>query len=197
MKNVVLSMFVALAFSVSAFAEVTGTANPEKSAVSLRKLEDKKVQLLFGQVPDGAVTVKIFDENHVLVQKDRIFAKEAFAKYYDFSKLAPAKYTVEVSNGKEIVEQAEFEIKSEVKTPVVYSKVDRVEANKYKLLVNALLASDLSVTIYENDKLVHVENISNSKGFEKIYVFNQKIPGSRVEFFVSSSDGFSKLLAVK
>jgi hypothetical protein len=197
MKNVVLSMFVALAFTVSAFAEVTGTANPERSTVSLRKLEDKKVQLLFGQVPEGTVTVSIFDENRVLVQRDRIFAKEAFAKYYDFSKLAPAKYTVEVSNGKAILDQVEIEIMPEVTAPVVYSKVDRVESNKFKLLVNALLASDLTVNIYENDKLVHVENISNSKGFEKIYVFNQKIPGSRVEFYVSSSDGFSKLLAAK
>jgi hypothetical protein len=192
-----MSMLVALAFNVSAIAGGSGFTNPEKSEVSVRKIDDKKVQLVFGKVPEGIVIVRIFNENNILVQTDKIVSKEAFAKYYDFSKVASERYTVQVSDGRSIVNQAEIMTGSGNKAPVVYSKLDKVEENKYKLLINALLPSNMTVSVYENDRLVHIENLIGTSGFEKVYVLNQKLPGSKVEFYVTTNDGFSKLMAVK
>jgi hypothetical protein len=82
-------------------------------------------------------------------------------------------------------------------SPLVYTKLEKIEGNSYKLLVNALLPSDLSVLIFENDKLVHEEKVDNSIGFQKLYKFQYLNAGARVEFYVRSSDGFAELLAAK
>jgi hypothetical protein len=197
MKKLVMSMIIACVVSVNAFAEVTGSADPERAMVSLRKVDGKKVQLIYGEIPDGTITVKIYDSKNTLVQRDKIFSKEAFAKYYDFSRLEPANFTVEVYDNQGIVDQIKLVMLEESEAPVVYSKVEKVEGNKYRLLVNALLPSDLTVSIYENDRLIHEETLENSIGFQKFYNIAQKVSGSKVEFFVKSNNGFSKLLATK
>lgn len=192
-----IAMLIALGISTSTFATERTTDTPVKSAVSIRKVEDSKVQLLYGLVPNGTVLVKIYDESNTLVQKDRIFKKEAFAKYYDFSLLSPAKYNIEVLENNQIVDKFELDLRAKSAEPVIYSKVEKVANNQYKLLVNSLLPTDLSIMVYENGHLVHAENIDNVNGFHKLYTFARFSPGANVEFVVKTQDGFSKLLATK
>jgi hypothetical protein len=192
-----IALIVALGISTSTFAGTNGDETPVKSPVSLRKVDDSKVQLLYGLIPNGTITVKIYDQNHTLVQKDRIFKREAFAKYYDFSLLSPAKYNIEVIENSEVVETFELDLRSNSYEPVIYSKVEKISNNKFKLLVNSLLPTDLSIMIFENGQLVHEEVVDSVNGFQKLYTFSRFSSNPNVEFIVKSQDGFRKLMAAK
>jgi hypothetical protein len=196
MKAFIATMILAASVSMSAMANETGTEKPAKP-LTLRKVDESKVQLVYGLNQAKTVTVKIFDENNFLVQKDKIISENAFAKYYDFSKLKAGVYSMAVYENDIIMDKLEMNLNETVTSPLVYTKLEKIEENSYKLLVNALLPSDLSVLIFENDKLVHEEKVDNSIGFQKLYRFERGNPSSRVEFYVKSSDGFAKLLATK
>jgi hypothetical protein len=197
MKAFIATMILAASVSVSAMANEAGSEKTAKSPVTLRKVDESKVQLLYGVNHAKTITVKIFDENNFLVQKDKIVSENAFAKYYDFSKLKGGVYSMAVYENNVVVDQLEMNLNKVETMPLVYTKLEKTEENSYKLLVNALLPSDLSVLVYENDKLVHEEKLDNSIGFQKLYRFERVNPSARVEFLVKSSDGFAELLATK
>lgn len=192
-----IAMIVALGISTSTQAKQSVVETPEKSPVSMRKVDSNKVQLLYGLVPSGSIMVKIYDESNTLVQKDRIYKREAFAKYYDFSLLRPAKYQIEVTENNQIVDRFEMDLRTVTVEPVVYSKVEKISNNKFKLLVNSLLPTDLSIMVYENGQLVHEESVNNVNGFQKLYSFAKFSSNTNVEFVVKSDNGFSELMAVK
>jgi len=198
MKAFIATMILAASVSVSAMANEAGSEKTAKSPVTLRKVDESKVKLMYGLNQAKTVTVKIFDENNFLVQKDKIVSENAFAKYYDFSKLKAGVYSMEVYENNVVVDQLQMDLNETVaSSPLVYTKLEKIEGNSYKLLVNALLPSDLSVLVFENDKLVHEEKVDNSIGFQKLYKFQYLNTGARVEFYVRSSDGFAELLAAK
>ena len=197
MKAFIATMILAASVSVSAMANEAGSEKTSESPVTLRKVDESKVQLLYGLKQAKTVTVKIFDENNFLVQKDKIVSENAFAKYYDFSKLEAGVYSMAVYENNVVVDQLEMDLNDREASPLVYTKLEKVEENRYKLLVNALLPSDLSVLVFENDKLVHEEKIDDSIGFQKLYRFERVNPTARVEFYVKSSDGFAQLMAAK
>lgn len=197
MKKVIIALIFAIGVSVSAMANTSSSEELEKTAVSLKKVDQNKVQLFYGLNEESTVLVKVYDENHHLVQRDRTVSKNAFSKYYDFSQLAPGVYTVELYSNNELMDKIEMDMhKAEVK-PVVYSKLEKVEFNKFKLLVNSILASDMIVEVYENDRLIHEEKFENVSGFHKLYKIEGVSPNSRLEFFVRTSDGFKNVLAAR
>ncbi|MFD2034915.1 hypothetical protein ACFSKL_08945 [Belliella marina] len=190
--RLVTAMILALSISFTAFAEKNTTT---EGTVKLKKVEGSKVQLIYGMVPNGAITVKIYDDFNSLVHTDRILSKKEFSKAYDFSKLKEGKYQIGVFNSNGEVDHMELNVGEKKVEPVVFSKLEKVHGNKYKLLVNSLLPSNMSVLIYENNQLVHEEELKDTKGFQKTYVFNHPVGHSKIEFFVKSEDGFSKLMA--
>ena len=109
--------------------------------------------------------VKIFDENKVWSEST---FQSAFSKYYDFSQLAPGIYNVELYSNNELLDKMEMDLRRSEAKPVVYSKLEKVEFNKFKLLVNSILESDMSVMVYENDRLIYEETFENVSGFHKL-----------------------------
>jgi hypothetical protein len=197
MKKVIIAIIFAVGVSLSATANTLSSEELEKTAVSLKQVDQNKVQLFYGLNEESTVMVKIFDENHFLVQKDRTVSKNAFAKYYDFSQLTPGVYTMELYSDNELLDKIEMDMrKTEVK-PIVYSKLEKVEFNKFKLLVNSIFASDMILEVYENDRLIHEEKFENVSGFHKLYKIEGVSPTSRLEFFVRTSDGFKNVLAAR
>jgi len=192
-----IALLIAFGVSGSVIAKNYGSDESTNTTVSLRKVDTNKVQLLYGSVPDGKVMVKIFDENKTLVQIDRILNKAAFSKYYDFSKIKPGKYQVAVYDNSGEVDHLDLDLSLEANTPVVYSKVEKIEGDKYKLLINALIASNMSVFIYEDGQLIHEEKLENTIGFQKLYVFKNARFGSKLEFVVRADGGFSEMIAVR
>ena len=196
--RVFIALILAIGISVNVDAYQTGD-DPVASPVSIRKVDQNKVQLRYALNPEGPVTVKIYDENNTLVQTDRIVSKNPFAKYYDFSQVSPGSYNVEVVDANHLVEYLAVNIGGPASTPspLVYSRLEKVENNSYKLLVNSLLPTDMSIMVFENDKLVYEENVDSVSGFQKLFKLHGISPTSRVEFFVKTNDGFSKLMAAK
>ncbi len=178
-------------------ANTTSSAELEKTAVSLKKVDQNKVQLFYGLNEESTILVKVYDENRYLVQKDRTVSKNAFAKYYDFSQLAPGIYTVELYSNNELLDKMDMDTRRTEVTPIVYSKLEKVEFNKFKLLVNSILASDMIVEVYENDRLIYEEKFENVSGFHKLYKIQGVSPTSRLEFFVRTSDGFKNVLTAR
>ncbi|UJP66089.1 hypothetical protein [Mongoliitalea daihaiensis] len=174
-----------------------GSGNPEKSAVSLREIEKGKLQLLYGENTASTLVVRIYNENRTMIQRDVINTKQAFSKYYDFSNLGPGIYRMDVLDGTDLVGQKFIDLTPKINKPVVFSKVERTENNQFKLLVNSLLTSNMSVYVFENNRLIHEENIEDSKGFQKVYKIKNLNPRAKVEFLVRTEDGFSQLIAVK
>ena len=190
-------LLIAFGVSGSVNAKTQDSDESTKATVSLRKVDANKVQLLYGSVPEGTVMVKIFDETKTLVQRDIILNKAAFSKYYDFSKIKPGKYLVAVYDNSGEVDHLDLDLSNEATAPLVYSKIEKMEGNKYKVLVNALLASDISLFIYEDDQLIHEEKLENTTGFQKLYAFKNARVGSKLEFFVKTDNGFSEMIAVR
>lgn len=197
MKKVIIALIFAVGVSVSAMANTAGSAEPERTAVSLKKVDQNKVQLFYGLHEESTILVKIFDENHFLVQRDKTVSKNAFAKYYDFSQLTPGIYTVELYTNNELVDQIEMDMRNTEVKPVVYSRLEKVDNNKFKMVVNSILASDMSLLIYENDHLIYEEKFENVTGFQKLYKVEGVKPTSKLEFFVKTSDGFKNVLAAR
>lgn len=186
-----------IAFGVSLNTMAAGE-RPADVPVSIRKVDENKVQLLYGANPEGPVTVKIYDANNFLVQKDRITSKNAFAKYYDFSQLKPGKYIVEVVDAQNQVEKLTVNFSAaNSQKPVVYSKLEKLEGNAFILTYNALLESDLSIYVFENDKLIHEERLDSVSAVQKLYRLVGVSPTANVEFVVASKDGYSRLLAAR
>lgn len=197
MKKVIIAFIFAVGVSISAIANTAGSNEPVKTAVSLKKVDQNKVQLFYGLHEESTILVKIYDENHFLVQKDKTVSKNAFAKYYDFSQLAPGIYKVELYSNNELVDEVEMDMRKAESLPTVYSKLEKADNNRFKLLVNSILASDISVLIYSNDQLIYEEKFDNVTGFQKLYKVEGVSPTSKLEFFVKTSDGFKNVLAAR
>ncbi len=194
--KLIMASILAFGVSVSAMANTTGSEDP-KATVSLKRVDEGKIQLTYGSVPEGTVLVKIYDSKNFLIQNDRIAVKNAFTKKYDFSKLSDGKYHMEVYDQDGLVEQLALDFTEKKTEPVIYSKLEKVGDDKYKLLINALLPSNISILIYEDDRLVHEEQLTDVTGFQKMYVFTRMDPNAKLEFYVKSNDGFNETLAVR
>lgn len=176
-------------------------ASEEKSAevpVSLKMVDQEKFLFRFKANPEGPVRVKIFDENRTLIKSQRINSQMAFAKYYDFSQMLPGKYTLEVIDGQRQIDRFSVNFTApKTEKPVVFSKLEELGGNSYKLSVNSLLPADLSILVFENDILVHEEKLHDVNGFQKLYKLQGISPTSKVEFFVKTNEGYAKTLAIR
>ena len=191
------AFILALGVSASAMANVSGSMNPERANVTVRKVDNTKVQLIYSMNPVAPVTVKIYDANKFLVQKDRIVADKPFAKAYDFVNLVPGKYEVEILENNQVVNQYLLDMGKPVSKPIAFSRVEKVDENKFKLLYNGLSSVNLEILVFENDTLIHEEHLTDVNGFQKLYKMEGVSQSAKLEFFVKTDEGFTQLLAAK
>ncbi|WP_144604185.1 hypothetical protein [Algoriphagus algorifonticola] len=185
MKSLMTMLFVA-GMVTGAFA-----AGSEKT-VEIRQSEPSKVTVAVSEAPLGTVIVKIMDSDNRLVLRDRIVKDEAFAKRYDLTALPKGTYSVEVLDQSGVLRTATFE-NFIAETPSVYSRVTKVEANKYRLLVSNLDAKEITVSIFDGDKLIHSERVENPQGLHKLYTIQNV--GTDIRFKVSTDNGFDKYMS--
>jgi hypothetical protein len=187
MKKLFTMLFVA-GIATGVFAK-----NDEKS-VEIRQTEPAKVMIAVASAPEGVLTVKITDADNRLVLRDRITKTEAFAKRYDLNALPAGNYSIEVSDANGTLRTATFNTETIAK-PVVYSRVTEMGGNQYRLLVSNLEAKDVTVQIYDGDKLVHTELIDNPQGLHKIYTISKPSFPEAISFKVTTSSGFEAYAA--
>lgn len=191
------AFILALGVSASVMANVSGSVDPDRASVTVRKVDNTKVQLIYSMNPVAPVTVKIYDANKFLVQKDKIVADKPFTKAYDFVNLAPGKYAVEVLENNQVIDHYILDMGKPQAKPVAFSMVEKVEANKFKLSYNGISSVNLEILVFENNKLIHEEHVSDVNCFQKLYKIQGVSPTARLEFFVKTDEGFTQLLAAK
>lgn len=185
MKKLLTMLFVA-GMATGAFA-----AETEKS-VEIIHSDPAKVTVAMTEAPSSAVIVKIKDSENRLVLRDRINKSEAFAKRYDLNALPKGTYSVEVTDQSGVLRTASFQ-NFVAEKPSVYSRVSKMEENKYRLLVSNLADQAFTVSIYDGNNLIHSEKIDDAKGLHKIY--NIEKPGAAISFQVTTEGGFNKYLS--
>ncbi|SHO63822.1 hypothetical protein [Algoriphagus zhangzhouensis] len=184
MKKLLTLLFVA-GIAAGAFAKGSDRS------VEIRQSEPTKVTVAVNEAPQGTMIVKIMDKDNRLVLRDRIVKEEAFAKRYDLTALPKGTYSVEVLDQSGVLRTASFE-NFVAETPSVYSRVSKVGANQYRLLVSNLDAKEITVSIFDGDHMIHTEKVSNPQGLHKIY--NIKEPGANISFKVSTAEGFDRFV---
>jgi hypothetical protein len=142
------------------------------------------------------LTVRITDADDRLVLRDRITKNEAFAKRYDLNALPVGNYSIEVSDANGTLRTATFNTQVIVK-PLVYSRVTAMGDNQYRLLVSNLKSSDVTVQIYDGNKLIYTELVDNPQGLHKIYTIENPSTTEGISFKVSTSSGFEAYVASK
>lgn len=183
MKKLFTMLFVA-GIATGVFAK-----NDEK-AVEIRQTEPAKVMIAVASAPQGILTVKITDADNRLVLRDRITKTEAFAKKYDLNALPVGEYSVEVSDANGTLRTATFNTEVVIK-PVVYTRVTEMGNDQYRLLVSNLDAKDVTVQIYDGEKLIHSEVIDNPQGLHKIYTISKPTFPEAISFKVTTGSGFT------
>ncbi|GAA0879297.1 hypothetical protein GCM10009119_22650 [Algoriphagus jejuensis] len=183
MKKLFTMLFVA-GIATGAFAK-----NDEKS-VEIRQTEPAKVMIAVASAPEGVMTVKITDANDRLVLRDRITKTEAFAKRYDLNALPVGDYSIEVSDANGTLRTATFNTEVTVK-PSVFTRVTEMGDNQYRLLVSSLESKDVTVQIFDGDKMIHTEVIDNPQGLHKIFTINKPSNPEAISFKVTAANGFS------
>jgi hypothetical protein len=187
MKKLFTMLFVA-GIATGAFAK-----NDEKS-VEIRQTEPTKVMIAVASAPEGILTVKITDADNRLVLRDRITKTEAFAKRYDLNALPVGEYSVEVSDANGTLRTATFNTEVIAK-PLVFSRVTEMGDNQYRLLVSSLESKDVTVQIYDGDKMIHSEVIDNPQGLHKIFTIAKPSNPEAISFKVTASNGFEAYAA--
>ncbi|GAB2476568.1 MAG: hypothetical protein EP311_01010 [Cytophagales bacterium] len=189
MKKIMTMLFVA--------GIVTGAfAYNEDKPVEIRQTEPSKVLVAVKEAPQGPMVVKILDEQNQLVLRDRITKTEAFAKRYDLNALPEGKYQIQVADA--FGNLSSSTVNTEVVTkPEVYSRVTVLGDNQFRLLVSALDAKDVTVQIFDGDKLIHTETVENPQGLHKVYTISKPAFPEAISFKVSTGAGFTAYVASK
>ena len=124
------------------------------------------------------------------------FKKEAFAKRYDLDFLPVGTYSIEVSDINGTLRTAT--VNTEVKTkPEVFSRVIALGDKQYRLLVANLLGQEITVQIFEGDKLIHTDLVDNPQDLHKVNTINKPDFLEAISFKVSSPNGLSAFVASK
>lgn len=189
MRKLFTMLFVA-GIATGAFAY-----NDEKS-VEIRQTESAKVMVAVNEAPQGTLTVKITDADNRLVLRDRITKTEAFAKRYDLNALPVGNYSIEVSDSNGTLRTATFNTQVIAK-PLVYSRVTAMGDNQYRLLVSNLEAKEVTLQIFDGEKLIHTELIDNPQGLHKIYTIDNPAKAEGISFKVTTASGFEAYVAAK
>ncbi|AMQ54975.1 hypothetical protein [Algoriphagus sanaruensis] len=189
MKKFMTMLFVA-GIASGAFAY-----NDEKT-VEIRQTEPAKVMVAVAEAPNTALTVKITDSDNRLVLRDRITKSEAFAKRYDLNALPAGEYSIEVADENGTLRTATFNTAIKNK-PAVFSRVTAMGDNQYRLLVSNLAAKDVTVQIYDGEKLIHTETVDNPQGLHKIYTIAKPGFPNSISFRVSTASGFETFVAAR
>jgi hypothetical protein len=195
--RLIIVLIVFLGVFSDVYATKGDTIDRERKPIEFKMIEPTKVQLMHKVNPDGLLFVKVYDAKETLIVNERISKKNPFSKNYDFSKVAPGKYVIALHDAKGVVEKMEIDLRKPAYNNGVFTRVEQVGKNKYKLLVNNLLESDMVVSIYDNGYLIHEEVFPHSKGFQKVYNLVNTANSSQVEFKVSTERGYSRLMSTR
>ncbi|WP_194777959.1 hypothetical protein [Pararhodonellum marinum] len=195
--RLIMALLVAMGISGNSLAHTGVEQSAHEDSVVLQQVKPGNVKLVYREVPNGPVYVKITDQDNKTLVKDRIQMENPFSKNYNMEYLKPGLYHVEVKNNNGLMETYDLDMRPAKEEPVVYSKVEMVGDRKFKLVVNAVAASNLIIRIYDKNELIHQEVVEDVKGVQKLYTIQGIRQMGNIVFQVSNDQGFDQYLSAR
>jgi hypothetical protein len=146
-------------------------ANSLETLISVKKLEEGKVQLsYYGKSPEN-VHVQIINEQDKPVFKETIKSKYGIKKPYNLSQLPYGEYVFEVRVADEVITHRVMH-KAPMYPGNVILQAATCGEGKIKMMVVGPGYKDFKLRVYdENNKLIYQEQINQSRNFGKILNF--------------------------
>ncbi|MDN3204930.1 hypothetical protein [Algoriphagus sediminis] len=145
---------------------VTGAMATEK--IHIQKTADDKVIVALNEPASETLQIKMSNKDGEVVLRDRIVKGQTFAAKLNLEPLPYGTYNVEIIGDNGIVKNSKVNFTDSSQRDI-YSRVTKIDENSFRLLVSTLTASNVKVSIYDQDKLIHSETVSNPQGLHKIY----------------------------
>lgn len=162
-----LSLFgVLMIFSTLVFAH--GKNSPSFAPTGFTLVRDGAViKVVYKPARHSTVKISIQNENGRVFFSEFINCKDGFVRPYNLSRLPLGKYTVNLidKNGTH-----SEEILLEGKREIVYHvRQFKSDPSKYMLTIPAASIEKAIVTMYENGKVIHKEEVELQGDFAKLY----------------------------
>jgi len=176
-KAMIISIMV-ISFT-SLFAFDNKDENKLKANYSIQQANKTHIVNLIYQPKSNKTEIRIFSQTGDLILKDvikdKMESEEVFVRPYNFKSMRPGNYIFEIKeNGKSFTHLLEYRknpVISNVNPPVAIIAMDN---NKYKLVVNNEIRSEVEVNIYSvNKELIYHEKIEEKGNFSKLYDLSQ------------------------
>jgi hypothetical protein len=172
MKKLTIMAVLLTVISAASFAEERKIS--ETSKFKMVATSDGKYNFYYVAEDASDVCVTIYDANGMRVSSKTEKQIKNFKRTYDFSKLAPGKYTIVVRNesGSADQEISHLVKVKEVRLKTFVSKIP--DSKSIKLHVGDFDPNEIVlVKIYnQNDKILHTEEIKKASSFSRVYNLN-------------------------
>lgn len=168
--KVLAKLLVITFLSVAVQPLLAKEANSLETLVSVKKLEEGKVQLsYYGKSPEK-VHVQIINEMDKPVFKETINSKYGIKKPYNLSQLPYGEYVFEVRVADEIITHRVMH-KAPMYPGNVVLQATACGNNKIKMMIMGPGHKDFKLRVYdENNKLIYQEQINQSNNFGKVLI---------------------------
>ena len=166
-------------------------ADPAENSKLIINPSQSVIKLFYQGEQKGKVTIRIFDQNNMLVHIDKIHNKNGFVRPYNFKELVAGKYKFEITDFEGKVEKiVEYSSNKARDNKAIRARLAPVEdhENKLKLDVLGVIDEAVFVRIFDNkEDEIFSEIIDIRDSFSRVY--NLKNLGDRqVHFEVSTEN---------
>jgi hypothetical protein len=167
-----LSLFgVLILFGTTVLASVKNSSAFTPSGVALVK-NGAVIKVVYKSAQHATVKISIENENGKIFFSEFITSKDGFVRPYNLSRLPSGNYTVKVSDKSGThSEVITMEGKEEI---VYYVRQLKNEPSKYLLIIPAASSDLVLVSVYEDGKVIHKEEVALQGDYAKLY--NVKFP---------------------
>ncbi|MEM7509916.1 MAG: hypothetical protein AAF388_03215 [Bacteroidota bacterium] len=184
MKKTVLLIALFVLTSVSTIMTASPVAEITNDIIVVKEPGKQLYHLYYESRKAENVKVVVMDE-----YKNRLFSKtikntKGFTLPINFLDANEGKYEIMIQDGTGTTFKA-VEVSAAGNMELVSSKLSKVEDGKIRLTVSGPITDEITVYIYDDEKLLFQDEISNAGGFTKLYDL-RSVPSRALTFLVAS-----------
>ena len=184
MKKTVLLIALFVLTSVSTIMTASPVAEITNDIIVVKEPGKQLYHLYYESRKAENVKVVVMDE-----YKNRLFSKtikntKGFTLPINFLDANEGKYEIMIQDGTGTTFKA-VEVSAAGNMELVSSKLSKVEDGKIRLTVSGPITDEITVYIYDDEKLLFQDEISNAGGFTKLYDL-RSVPARALTFMVAS-----------
>ncbi|EIM75218.1 hypothetical protein A3SI_13839 [Nitritalea halalkaliphila LW7] len=188
--------FAASAVQASTQLEKEEKKDAAKVHVSATASENQRLRLLVAPVYPAPYRVRIYDLEGKLLWNEVHSSSPGRLQYYDLSQTSVNGLRVRVTQEKEELFDEKLVWSAET-MPAVLAKVDRVQQDRVRLLVQSADKESVKISILEDNRVVFTEMLQDAGQLKRYYDTKALSATATVSVLVESEKGFRQLYAVR